>query len=150
MKNKVRVNISFEIDDDWCIGLGRSEEDREKLYVKEFSDTDILCSYIPRCGVDVDVHLVRTLKDDDCPDCLGCGMTMIQHPTSCYTCAGTGKKDFKNHEPHFDPHTEWVVTSSDSEDDNKKDCEICDGSGHCPECGTGECDTCAGTGKRDE
>jgi len=59
---KVRITISFEMDDNFYAGERKTKKERIRQYEEDFSDIEIFENNIPYWGYDVKAELIEEKK----------------------------------------------------------------------------------------
>jgi len=54
---KVKITVSFEIEDDWFKGERKTKKERMKEYKEAFGDIETLVNHCPKYGYDVEAEL---------------------------------------------------------------------------------------------
>ena len=56
MSSKIKITVSFEIEDDWYKGQCLTKWERNRKYLEEFGDIEVLWNHIPKYGYDVSIE----------------------------------------------------------------------------------------------
>ena len=60
---KVRITVTFDIEDDWYEAERKTKKERVKLYEEEFSDIEILENHMPRSnGIYIRINTMDMLS----------------------------------------------------------------------------------------